>query len=197
MATSREVNRERPPVESPFTVIVDTREQLGYTFESVRADRGADPLQRPISIPYVRRFLPQGDYSIVGYETAVAIERKSLADLFGTLSRGRRRFEAELARLHSDCRFAAIVVEAEWSEILSGPADFSKLNPKTVFRSVLAWQQRYPRVHWVTVPGRIPGEIATYRILERFWIDQQRKAKAGIPLCSAGTPAKGLTSCPS
>lgn len=185
MANRRDVKRrgERPPVESPFTVIVDTREQLGYRFESVRADRSTDPLQRPISIPYVRRFLSQGDYSIVGYETAVAIERKSISDLFGTLGSGRRRFESELSRLQVTCQFAAVVVESEWSEILSGPPTWSKLNPKTVFRSVLAWQQRFPRVHWHLMPGRTAAEITTYRILERFWFERERQRSTTIHEC--------------
>lgn len=180
MATSREVGKRAaaaPPAESPFTVVVDTREQCPYRFESIVADVREDPLRRPIAIPYVRRFLPQGDYSIVGHESAIAIERKSITDLFGTLGQGRRRFEAELARLQSDAKFAAVVVEAEWSEILSSPPAWSKLSPKTVYRSILAWQQRFPRVHWMMVPGRVAGEITTYRILERFWIESQKKTR--------------------
>lgn len=178
MATNREVGKKAaaaPPAESPFVVIIDTREQCPYRFESIVADVREDPLRRPISIAYVRRFLPQGDYSIVGYESAVAVERKSIEDLFGTLAHGRRRFEDEMLRLQSEATFAAIVVEAEWSDILSSPPRFSKLNPKTVFRTALSWQQRFPRVHWLMMPGRTAGEIATYRILEKFWEKQQTR----------------------
>lgn len=189
MATVRDVSIERPPVTAQFTVIIDTREQSPYQFESIRADVGADPLQRPIIIPTTRRFLPQGDYSIAGHDVAVAIERKSIGDLFGTLGRGRRRFEAELLRLQSEATFAAVVVEAEWSEILGDPPARCRLNPKTIFRSVLAWQQRYPRVHWLMVPGRAAGEIATYRTLERFWVEQQRREKRKSGLQHVAEPA--------
>jgi hypothetical protein len=36
---------------------------------------------------------------------------------------------------------------------------------------VIAWQQRYPRVHWWLCPGRAFAEVTTYRILERYWRD--------------------------
>ena len=71
---------------------------------------------------------------------------------------------ARLASFHA----AAIVVEAEWSEILNAPPRHSKLPPRSVFRTVIAWQQRYQTVHWWFVPGREIGEVTTFRILERF-----------------------------
>jgi DNA excision repair protein ERCC-4 len=48
------------------TVVVDTREQEPYGFDSE-------------SIASIRKALPAGDYSIEGFETRVAVERKSMA----------------------------------------------------------------------------------------------------------------------
>jgi len=76
-------------------------------------------------------------------------------------------------------QFAAVVVEAEWSEILASPPPHTQLTPKTIFRSVLAWQQRFPRVHWWFVPGRSAGETTTFRVLERYWRERQEEAKRG------------------
>lgn len=121
--------------------------------------------------------LRQGDYSLWGCHDRVAVERKSKADLFATLGQGRDRFERELERMAS-LEFAAVVVEAEWSEVLSDPPRHSDLNPKTVFRSVIAWQQRNPWIHWWFVGGRRMGEVTTLRILERFWKDQKQKSPA-------------------
>lgn len=42
--------------------------------------------------------LKTGDYSIKGMETRIAIERKSMADLFGTLGKGHKRFKREISR---------------------------------------------------------------------------------------------------
>src|SRR5581483_2134770 len=98
----------------------------------------------------------------------LAVERKSLADLFHTLGQGRDRFQRELGRL-AKYDFAAIVIEADWSTIIMDPPKRSRLLPKTIFRSVIAWQLRYPRIHWWTCPNRQFAEVTTFRLLERFW----------------------------
>ena len=51
-----------------ITVVVDTREQEPYSFDSDK-------------VSAVRKALPAGDYSLVGLEERVAVERKSLTDL--------------------------------------------------------------------------------------------------------------------
>lgn len=154
----------------PFTVIVDTREQSPFAFASIQAD--ANQGRRSVTVPTQRGTLQQGDYSILGMERWIAVERKSLADLFGTLAQGRKRFEAELQRLQT-MAFAAVVIEGDWMAILRSPPRHSRLNPKTVFRSVVAWTQRFKGVHWFPCPSRSMAEVATFRILERFWKDRQ------------------------
>lgn len=166
--------RDARPVQFPRVVLIDNREQQPYAFDRFTADKkfGGGPL-----VVEARTVcLHTGDYSLEGYEDRVAVERKSLNDLFHTLSQGRDRFERELARLNG-FEVAAVVVEAEWATILTDPLRFSQLEPKTVFRSVLAWCQRFPRVHWYTVPGRDFGEATAFRILERFVRDRQREEK--------------------
>lgn len=172
--------RPAPDPEFPCTVLVDTREQLPFAFDAIPADATAGGgLWR---VRTDRLALPSGDYSLDGYAAAVAVERKSLADLFGTVGQGRERFVRELERL-ADMTFAAVVVEAEWSAVFTAPPGFTGLPPKTVFRSVLAWQQRFPRVHWWFCPDRDFAEVCTFRILERFVKEQAecsfRKPRTG------------------
>lgn len=188
-------------------VVIDTREQRGFSFDGLRcdvADGGG-----PLTVPTVRGTLKSGDYSLKGYETRVACERKSIEDLYGTLGKGRERFERELVRL-STYSFAAVVVEADWRAVLGiypaglievkdqmlrrlqegdrsqpwgqwlawmneatpGPPARSELNPKTVYRSVLCWQVRYPAVHWEMCPDRRLAEVTTFRLLER-WLKEE------------------------
>lgn len=146
----------------------DTREQSVYAFEGIGWDAsdGGGP-GKTLTIETVRGTLKSGDYSLVGYESRVAVERKSLADLYGTLGQGRDRFERELVRL-SAMEFAAVVVEATWPEVCAEPPDHTKLPPKIVFRSVVAWSVRYPTVHWIPAGPRRLAEITTFRLLERF-----------------------------
>lgn len=164
------------PLTTPYTIVVDTREQRPFAFANIFAD--AVDGRRPLNVQTVRSTLSSGDYSLAGYESLIAVERKSAADLFNTLGQGRRRFTAELARLGgegSTYQFAAVVVEAEWRELIESPPPHSKLRTKTVHRSVIAWQQQYPRIAWWFVPGRAMAEVTTLRVLERFWKTKKKE----------------------
>lgn len=152
---------------TPYTVICDSREQMPYKFEKPLV-WGVRLKDRPFRVQTTTAALPSGDYSLAGFESQIAVERKSITDLFGTLGGGRVRFHRELERLAA-MTFAAVVIEAEWSTILAAPPPRSRLLPKTVFLSVVAWQQRFPAVHWWTVPNRDVGEATTIRILDRWW----------------------------
>lgn len=170
--------REPRSVSFPVPVIADTREQHPYQFAGLKADarQGGGPLV----IEVRRATLATGDYSLAGFEGRVAVERKSLADLYGTLGRGRERFKRELARMN-EMETARVVVEAEWSVVIGRPPPRSRLNPKTVFRSVLAWTERFPRVHWFFAPGRAFAEVVTFRTLERFYRDRREADRRQLP----------------
>lgn len=158
------------PLEWPGIIVIDTREQLPFGFTHLRAD--AHDQCRPLQVHTVRATLKQGDYSILGHEKDIALERKSLSDLYSTISQSRDRFVRELERL-AIYPTAGIVVEADWNQILTEPPPHSRLPPKTVYRSIIAWSQRYPRVHWWMMGSRRLAEVTTFRILERFWRDEQ------------------------
>ncbi len=162
---------------APFTVIIDTREQLPWAFDSVPADAHQGGAEAGyVVVPKAVGTLGAGDYSLAGYETRVAVERKSAADLLGTIGQGRERFERELARL-AEFDFATVVVEAELSELKLNPPRHSQVQFKTITRSVQAWQQRYLRVHWMFLPGRRAGMLWGYRVLERF---HKERMKEGV-----------------
>ena len=197
--------RPTPNPAFPVVVLIDTREQLPYSFDGITADaeHGGGTWQVRTEV----RGIPSGDYSLDGFADRVAVERKSVADLFGTIGAGRDRFVRELERLDA-MPYAAVVVEGDWREVTGtwptelaalraglvaaaeadgpiasapwaqwlklldaatpGPPARSKLSPRTVYRSVIAWQQRYPRVHWWFCPSRTFAEVTALRVLERF-----------------------------
>ena len=164
------VDREAP-IEIPFTVIVDGREKRPYTFEGLRAD--ARDLRRPLVVKTEWGHLRTGDYSIEGMEEQVCIERKSLQDIFATVGQHRARFEREHQRM-AEFDFAAVVVEADLRTVLNNPPAYSRLPPKSIFRTALAWQVRYG-VQWIWAGSRRLAEVTTFRLLERFWREQQTK----------------------
>src|SRR4051812_12042476 len=120
-------------IDCPFRIIVDTREQRPYRFSGLRAnsDRGGALIR--VNTAYGT--LKTGDYSIEGLP-GIAIERKSKEDLYGSIAR-RANFEGRLERM-TKLDFAAVVVEAEYSELVSDPPRFTELNPKTVSRTIIA-----------------------------------------------------------
>ena len=105
---------------APLTILVDTREQRPLTFSS--------------DVTVVRATLQEGDYSVAGLEGRVAWERKSVADLVGSLTHGRDRFFAELDRLR-EYLFAGVIVEGALAEVTSG-AYRSRAHPASMVGSV-------------------------------------------------------------
>jgi len=88
----------------PATIVIDTREQEPYSFDSRL-------------VAALRRALPAGDYSVEGLEERVAVERKSLDDFVSTVIHARRRFREELRKL-TRYRAACVVVEASVADVL-------------------------------------------------------------------------------
>jgi hypothetical protein len=159
-------------------VVVDSREQAPYHFQGVRAD--AKGFKVPIIVRTVVKGLETGDYSIVGLENRITIERKSLADAYGTFGDGRERFERELERMRS-YEYSAVVIEAGWEHALNyvppiRPVPKKRFTSKHFFRSVLAWDVRYP-TKWYTAPTAFLAERIVFRLLQRFWTDMMEREK--------------------
>ncbi len=107
---------------SQVVCLVDTREQLPLDLSPLRTQPAT---------------LPTGDYSILGLEHHVCIERKSLDDLLGCVSRERERFERELLRMLA-YPVRVLLVEATWAEIELGQWR-SKVTSSQAMGSLIGW----------------------------------------------------------
>ena len=130
-------------------IVIDTREQRPYAF--------------PGAVPGA---LPTGDYSLLGYEDQVAVERKSKSDAYSSLGRDRARFRREAERLGA-MPFGAIVVEAGTVDFLR-PPPFSQLAPTAALHSLLSWSVRF-RLPVFFADGREHGAMITLQLLHKFW----------------------------
>lgn len=83
-------------------IVIDTREQLPFQFGE--------------KVDTIRAKLHTGDYSINGYEDLVAVERKSLADLWHTVTVGHRRWRETRKRFLS-YPFRLIVIEGNSTDM--------------------------------------------------------------------------------
>lgn len=159
------MERSDEPLVAPFTVLIDQREKAPYTFTCIQAD--SRQKKRKLIVPVEHAHLETGDYTLAGMEKRIAIERKSIEDIFSTLGQHRERFKREHERLQYIHR-AAVVIEATWWEIFEFPPSHSRLNPKTVFRTSVSWFLRYG-VPWFAVGDRRMSEVFTFRLLEKAW----------------------------
>jgi ERCC4-type nuclease len=136
----------------PWTLAVDTREQIPWDF-------GPDVLTQKVT-------LAAGDYSICGYETRVAIERKSLSDLKGSVTYGRERFKRELAVLATYER-AFVVVEANIYDLYVDDRH-SRVNPNSILGSCVAITIDYG-VPVLWAGSRPQAAALSYKLIKRFW----------------------------
>jgi len=134
---------------SNFTVVIDTRERRPYEYEGA-----------------VTGTLKSGDYSILGLEDRVAVERKTKEDAFSSLGASRGRFEKELERL-SGYDYGAIVIESNLDDFLNPPA-FTRMNPKAAINSLVSWSVKY-KVFIFFASDRRHAMALVYRILEKYW----------------------------
>jgi DNA excision repair protein ERCC-4 len=121
---------------SDIRIVIDTREQLPFDFEGLPPD---------IYMPSEVRTLHTGDYSAVGYEDKIAVERKSLTDLLGCIGNGRDRFQRELERM-MDFQFRCVVVEDSWQHFVKpegGGYDRCTIAPNTCENTIISWESRY------------------------------------------------------
>lgn len=139
-------------MSTPLRIIVDTREQAPWAFEGY-----------PVEV--IKAGLKSGDYSLAGLEDRIALERKSLADLVGSLSTGRERFEREMERLAA-LQFAAVLVEGSPEDIARHNYR-SAMNPASVMQSMFAWTVRY-RVPFLLCGTRRHAEYTAHGLLSKF-----------------------------
>tara|TARA_R110000803_G_scaffold25281_2_gene60364 strand:+ start:3683 stop:4081 length:399 start_codon:yes stop_codon:yes gene_type:complete len=115
-----------------------------------------------------------GDYSIVGYEDEIAIERKELGDLYGCMGHDRTRFGKQILRL-SKYNYSVMMIESSWENLLKGHSH-SRLNPYTIYNTVISWSQKYPNIHWHFWESKQKCAQVTFDILHRFWKERNDKS---------------------
>ena len=157
--TSNPSKHEKRKGEQMLEIVTDTREQLPFFFDSLD------------DVVVVRKTLPTGDYSLLGHENDVTVERKSLADLVACLSRERPRFMRELERMRT-YRSAVVVVEEPQQHLQQG-LYHSEMTPKSAWQSVVSIMQEY-RLPFAFCDGRDAAERFVYDFLRHY---QRHQAK--------------------
>jgi len=171
-----------PPGSNPFVIVQDTREQTPYLFLEERYE----------GVLVVVAGLGTGDYTLLGCESEIGIERKSLSDYIGSISSGRERFEREMVRASAFKRFY-VVIEASIDDIRSHDYQ-SQMAPHAVLQTTFSWSLKYG-VHHIWAGTRSGGEYTTFHLLRHYYRQGGRagrsdsSAMAYGSTCSAGDAA--------
>lgn len=115
-----------------FTIVRDSREKDGSGWK-FRASSNCDGME-------IKK-LDTGDYSVKGYEHLLMIERKTIGDLWGTLTFGRERFMKEMDRaLEYPIRY--LIIEGTLKDIDAG-FRYSQVKPEFILASLISLQVKY------------------------------------------------------
>ena len=135
--------------------LADTREQAPYGWQP--------PRYADVSVELAT--LQTGDYSLSGLQDRIALERKSLDDLTGTLTQGRERFERECERGRG-LDYFGLIIEASMEDVRSHSYK-SRMTPQSLLQSLAAFSVRYGlHIHWCG--SRSGGEYMTYSLLQKY-----------------------------
>jgi DNA excision repair protein ERCC-4 len=143
------------------TVLVDTREQNPWRFD------GRSVRLKPAALRF-------GDYSVQGMQHAVCIERKSVEDLFLTMTKGLERFERELDRAReAGVQFMAVVVEGDLQRVSLG-SRWSWASPDRVVAQLYRSCMRRGVAPYFC-PGRLEAQRVAWDMLYNFWSSRPRR----------------------
>jgi ERCC4-type nuclease len=121
---------------------------------------------------------------LAGLGDLVALERKSLDDLAGTLTSGRERFAAECQRGRGLDLFG-LVIEGSLDDILRHRYQ-SRVNPRSLIQTLAAWSVKYGFAVWFA-GNRQGGELLVYSLLQKYLRDAQGRLEAIIKAHGSST----------
>jgi len=162
-------------------IVIDSREQRPYSFS-------AWP-----DVKVLQGSLQTGDYSLAGLTDRVALERKSLDDLAGTLTAGRERFAAECQRGRGLDLFG-LVIEGSLDDIL-GHNYQSRVLPQSLVQTLAAWSVRYGFSVWFA-GNRQGGELMVHSLLAKYLREVWGRLDALVKAHGYTGPARSTTSAP-
>jgi len=141
-----------------FTIIRDTREKAGHGYK-FRASANCNKMET------IK--LDVGDYSIEGYEDVIMVERKTIDDLWGTLTQGRDRFMREMERA-KDHKVKYLIIEGSVADVNKG-IRYSKVRPEYIFANLISLEIKHG-VHVIFTSKRVDiAQAYVRRLLKKLF----------------------------
>lgn len=143
-----------------MNIIIDTREQKPLTFTGHET---------------TSRKLDEGDYNIRELEDKIVIERKSLQDLYQSITSDHKRFKREILRAKAKNKFMYIFIEGHLHEFYSMKWSDRKLNtkPETLAKIIDTMLHRYD-ISFIECNSR---ESMSRQIVQTIEQEKQKQAR--------------------
>ncbi len=153
-------------------IIIDSREQKPLSF----------PRDKMVS-QVVRLKLDVGDYGFQfreGYRCKVFFERKSIPDLFSTLTSGYERFRREIMRAKNSEVELIVAIEGTISEVLKGHKH-SKVKGLTILKTLSMLRAKYKISHQFYCSRKMmaKGILEQFTAFGRLYEQETRVKKQG------------------
>jgi len=167
-----------PPHPCPFTVAVDSREQLPWTFDGIVISGRRWQIRTQVAT------LATGDYSIIGCEHLLTIERKSVADLLGCVAgpehaREKRKHE-RMREMIDRGGFARVVIEGCLSatvDWLNDPTCERSIHPNSIYGCHATWDRTL--APWCWAGSRRAAEVIAFWMMLDWWQDISGESRKG------------------
>lgn len=157
----RNNKKKKLPGRNNMRIVVDTREQKPLSFKHSSITE------------VVNKSLNVGDYGAMFSSDdiiyPIVFERKSIADLYGTLSQGYSRFKKEIERSKEQRLQLIIIVEGNLTRILHG-MPFSQRTPESIVYQIFTI---YARHGVQTVFCKDRDDVAEY--ITQFYIAHEKE----------------------
>lgn len=146
------MNKELKPEQ--ITVICDTREQRPLDLSPLKSIRGT---------------LQTADYSIVGLDHKIAIEKKHLQDLIACVGKERERFDREIQRLLA-YETRAIFIIGSISQIENNLYR-GQVTPNAILGSIMGWAQKNITILFFDTEQQCALMMSKYLYIaaKRYW----------------------------
>lgn len=142
-------------------ILIDNREQCPLDFKIV--GNVTQVIGTRLDVGDYACMMEPNSLNSVGHIPPIFFERKTIEDLFGTLTSGMERFKREIERsIVSKCKLY-LIVEGTLSDVLAG-SRFSQVNPDSIIKTVFTLKLKYD-IHPIFCQDR--EEMKRY-ILETF-----------------------------
>lgn len=152
----------------PFTIIKDSREQDGYSFEPSDS-------RYHICKGMITKKLDTGDYSIEGLEDKLCIERKaSVTEFANNIGQDKIRFMQEIERMKT-FKYRFMIFEFSLSDVMNFPEgsginqsdwDKVKVTNKYMLKTIMEFQL-YHDIHVIFCDSKKNAKWAVLSILKR------------------------------